>query len=143
MGQTTPPLDQIDPVEAWQPWEPTAKDPWDLKWAGHLYRRAAFGASPAELSEAAARGLPATLDLLMKGTPNADAVEQVVVRAGASIAPGGNQFDLRAWWVYAMINGGRPVQEKMTLFWHNHFATSIAKVQDAAKMYQQNLLIRR
>ena len=143
MGQTTPPLDQIDPVEAWQPWEPTAKDRWDLKWAGHLYRRAAFGASPAELNEAVARGLPATLDRLLNGTPNTDEVEKAVVKAGALIARRNNQFDLRGWWVYAMINGGCPLQEKMTLFWHNHFATSIAKVQNAEWMFNQNRLIRK
>ena len=37
-------LDNVDPIQAWEPWTPTDKDPWSLKWAGHLYRRAAFGA---------------------------------------------------------------------------------------------------
>src|SRR5262249_50272801 len=75
--------------------------------------------------------------------PNADAVERAVVEAGSHIARQGNQFNLRGWWVYAMINGGRPVQEKMTLFWHNHFATSIAKVQNTEWMFNQNKLIRK
>jgi len=39
------PLDKIDPVAAWQPWEPDAKQPWNLQWAGHLARRAGFGAN--------------------------------------------------------------------------------------------------
>src|SRR5260370_9748335 len=66
---TLKPLDQLDPVEAWKRWEPTDKDPFDQKWAGHLYRRAAFGATLAEMRAAEKRGLPATLDLLMKGEP--------------------------------------------------------------------------
>ncbi len=138
-----PPLDPIDPVEAWQPWEPTTKDPWDLKWAGHLYRRASFGASPAEMTEAVSRGLPATLDLLLKGTPDADAIEATLETVGSRTADRANPFELRAWWLYAMLNGRRAVQEKMTLFWHNHFATSIAKVQRTTWMFNQNRLIRR
>ncbi len=139
---TPPPLDQIDPVEAWQPWEPTAAEPWDLKWAGHLYRRAAFGASPGEMNDAVARGLPATLDLLIKGTPDADDIEKTLVAVGAKTADRANPFELRAWWLYGMLNGRRPVQEKMTLFWHNHFATSIAKVKRTTWMFNQNRLIR-
>ena len=41
-----------------------------------------------------------------------------------------------------MLQGGHPLREKMTLFWHNHFATSLAKVQDPALMFRQNGLLR-
>ena len=34
-----PPLEKLDPAEAWKPWRPDAKDPWDLRWAGHLCSR--------------------------------------------------------------------------------------------------------
>jgi uncharacterized protein (DUF1800 family) len=49
---------------------------------------------------------------------------------------------LRGWWVYCMLHGGHPLREKLTLFWHNHFATSIAKVRRTATMLQQNQLLR-
>ena len=39
---------------------------------------------------------------------------------------------LRAWWLYAMLEGGHPLREKLTLFWHNHFATSYAKVRSTS-----------
>ena len=39
----------IDPQTAWQPYTPTADNPWDLQKVGHVYRRAAFGASWADL----------------------------------------------------------------------------------------------
>ncbi len=72
MTVTFPTLDQIDPAEAWQPWQPTAADPWGRKWAAHLYRRAAFGASREDLLEAERLGLQGTLDLLCQGRPHAD-----------------------------------------------------------------------
>jgi uncharacterized protein (DUF1800 family) len=41
-----------------------------------------------------------------------------------------------------MLQSGHPLREKMTLFWHNHFATSIAKVQSTTLMFRQNCLLR-
>jgi uncharacterized protein (DUF1800 family) len=49
---------------------------------------------------------------------------------------------LRGWWLYCMLQGGHPLREKMTLFWHNHFATSLVKVQNPALMFRQNCLLR-
>ena len=41
-----------------------------------------------------------------------------------------------------MLNGGHPLREKLTLFWHDHFATSLAKVREPALMFRQNCLLR-
>ncbi len=49
---------------------------------------------------------------------------------------------LFGWWLYGMLEGGHPLREKLTLFWHNHFATSIAKVQSPKLMLRQNGLMR-
>ena len=46
--------------------------------------------------------------------------------------------ELRDWWLSRMAKGPRPLQEKLTLFWHGHFATSMQKVKDAYLMYLQN-----
>ena len=64
MTATFPTVDEIDPALAWQAWQPTAADPWGRKWAAHLYRRAAFGASRDDLLEAERLGFEGTLDLL-------------------------------------------------------------------------------
>ena len=77
-----PSLEKLDPVDAWKPWQPDAKNPWNLKWAGHLYRRAAFGAGLRELREAVTRGLPATLDRLLDGEPKAEERMQFLTRTG-------------------------------------------------------------
>jgi uncharacterized protein (DUF1800 family) len=63
-----------------------------------------------------------------------------VGRAAAARDDGGEQ--LRGWWLYCMLHGGHPLREKLVLFWHNHFATSIAKVLDPTLMFGQNCLLR-
>jgi uncharacterized protein (DUF1800 family) len=138
-----PPLDKLDPVDAWKPWEPSAADPWNRKWAAHLYRRAAFGASGAELAQAQKQGFGATLALLLNGQPGASDLVSTLNDTGRIAATrdaeGGQ---LRGWWVYCMLQGGHPLREKLTLFWHNHFATSITKVRDPKLMFRQNGLFR-
>ncbi len=52
-------------------------------------------------------------------------------------------LDLRRWWLDRMMNGPAPLLEKLTLFWHGHFATSIDKVKDAYFMWRQNDTLRR
>ncbi|MDP2830278.1 MAG: DUF1800 domain-containing protein [Sulfuricellaceae bacterium] len=49
---------------------------------------------------------------------------------------------MRAWWFEEMLNTPSPLTEKMTLFWHNHFVSSIQKVKQSTFMLKQNLLLR-
>src|SRR5262249_25150842 len=140
------PLDQLDPVEAWKPWVPDAGDPWSLKWAGHLYRRAAFGASWSDLQAAVKAGPQATLTKLLPPGPRQADFDQLMDTLGpeaGQLQPGdpGN-VTLQGWWLCRMIATLFPLQERMALFWHNHFATSVAKVQQFALMKLQNQLIR-
>ncbi len=50
--------------------------------------------------------------------------------------------DLIGWWLERMRESQDPLEEKMTLFWHGHFATSAVKVKDAFLMWQQNQTFR-
>jgi uncharacterized protein (DUF1800 family) len=52
-------------------------------------------------------------------------------------------FELREWWFREMLTTPSPLTEKMTLFWHNHFATSQQKVRFTPLLYQQNVMLRR
>src|SRR5262245_23371636 len=143
MAATLRPLDRIDPAEAWQPWRPTPDDPWGRKWAAHLYRRAAFGPNREDLLEADRLGPEGTLDLLLRGRPHADELRETLAdvgRVAAARDDGGRQ--LRGWWLYGMLHSGHPLREKLALFWHNHFATSLVKVQSPALMLRQNGLLR-
>jgi hypothetical protein len=140
---STPSLDRVDPARAWQPWRPDDDQPWSMRWAGHLFRRAAFGANLDELRRAVKDGSDPTIDRLLAGDPEAKSFEPLLAETGASIAKGEDESALRGWWLYAMLNSGHPLREKMTFFWHNHFATSITKVRSAEAMFGQNQALRR
>jgi uncharacterized protein (DUF1800 family) len=49
---------------------------------------------------------------------------------------------LKGWWLRRMLTGQRPLEEKMALFWHGHFATSAQKVKSGYANYQLNKLFR-
>src|ERR1700722_4090695 len=142
MAALSPKLDQIDPAEAWQPWRPCADDPWGPKWAAHLYRRAGFGPSRDDLAEAERLGPDGTLELLLRGRPHPQEIAETLNDVGRIAAETDDHGDqLRGWWLYVMLRGGHPLREKMTLFWHNHFATSLAKIKRPLLMFQQNQLM--
>jgi uncharacterized protein (DUF1800 family) len=112
-----------------------------LEKMAHLYRRAGFGATAAELRAAMDRGLDATLESLI----NYESVEEDVELKLAQLNPPldlSKLKDLQTWWLFRMLNTRRPLLEKMTFFWHNHFATAISKVDDAGLMLQQNQVLR-
>jgi uncharacterized protein (DUF1800 family) len=131
----------IDPAWAWSAYEPTEQNPWDLRGAAHLFRRAGFAATRAELEQAVSRE-PADVvaELVAAGEPESYQA-QIDSLIKASLATG-NVKRLSAQWVYRMLTTPAQLQEKMTLFWHGHFATSAAKVEDAELMQQQNELLR-
>jgi uncharacterized protein (DUF1800 family) len=132
-------LSKVDPGDAWKPWHPPLGT-WNRKWAAHLFRRAAFGARPAELEKALADGREKTLEKLLAGEPDkADRLDLLNETGRYYTDPG----SLRTWWLYAMLEGGHPLREKLTLFWHNHFATSYAKVRSTRLMYEQNVTLRK
>lgn len=133
---------EIDPHWAWAEYKPSSQSPWTLKQVGHLYRRAAWGANWAELQAALKIGPAATIDQLLTGRPGLDDFHARVARLAAPLEDTADEHRLRAWWLYVMMNSPHPLLERMTLFWHNHFATSNAKVQNVRYMYRQNQLLR-
>jgi len=130
----------IDPRWAWEPYQPSADSPWDVKKVGHLYRRAGFGATWPELEEGLKTGPQRTIDRLLKGGSGAD---PLTAQMEQSIIQANNGQQARAWWLYRMLNSTHPLREKLTLFWHNHFATSNAKVNNAGFMLGQYDLLYR
>jgi uncharacterized protein (DUF1800 family) len=135
--------DAIDPRWAWEPYRPTEQAPWDFKKVGHLYRRAAFGATWPELEAGVKAGPEKTIDALLHGGPALDAFEQETAKIGQVVARSNNGQQARAWWLMRMLYTPHPLREKLTLFWHNHFATSNAKVNNAGFMLGQYELMRR
>jgi hypothetical protein len=136
-------LARVDPEQAWAPWKPDDRDPWNARWAAHLFRRAGFGASPEQLAAAVRAGFEPTLRRLLDGEPRREKLDALLDRLGRRFASRDEIDKLRGWWLYAMLHSGHPLREKLTLFWHNHFATSVSKVKSATLMYRQNQLLRK
>ena len=100
----------------------------DIALMAHLMRRAGFGAPYEELEERATQGYEATVEELLhpENQPdgiNMDVLERYFVEWQGMIAGGPN------YWAWRMINSRRPLEEKMTLFWHGILCTGSSKVQ--------------
>jgi uncharacterized protein (DUF1800 family) len=108
----------------------------------HLYRRAGFGLSQRELKAAAARGREACIEELLHPEQVEDPLDARLAELTGELLDLSKLEDLQQWWLYRMIHTRRPLQEKLTLFWHGHFATANSKVNDARLMLQQNRLLR-
>jgi uncharacterized protein (DUF1800 family) len=142
---------------------------WNAATAAHLLNRAGFGGSPQDIENLRLMGLEGAVQWLVNyerfpdDTPPPDWTQAAAVTERAqyeavyrTATPDvkrefqrvGNQqdneriADLRYWWMRRMALGPRPFQEKMTLFWHGHFATSFEKVRSPYFLWLQNETIR-
>ena len=106
----------------------------------HLLRRAGFGASATEFEQYRQLGLSRTIDRLLnyEGVDNG-ALEARLKRLHLNMNVRG---DLERWWLLRMIYTARPLEEKMTLFWHGLLTSAISKVGRAEPMYVQNQFLR-
>ena len=110
--------------------------------AAHLIRRAGFGGTPDEIDELASRGREAAVDFLINFNQinNSEMDSLLASSFDFSDQQNINNGEIRRWWYTRMFTTKRQFEEKITLFWHNHFATSSAKVQDFFMFNQNNLL---
>ncbi len=140
MSQT---LADLRPADAWQPFEPSAQSPFNRRLAAHLYRRAGLAASSRDLDEAVKLGLQGTVKkLLSPGDSTAKFDQEMHSFAQVTLAANNPEL-LAGWWLHRMRHTPAPLVEKMTLFWHGHFATSAAKVREPELMLAQNEFLRR
>ena len=149
--------------------KPLSSEQWNYSTAAHLLNRAGFGGTPTEIQKLADLGPEKAVASLLNyenipdATPNPDwakpnpeelAKYREAVRTGTPEEKKAAQreqqqlfqrrmLELRGWWLQRMARGPRPFQEKMVLFWHGHFATSIEKVRSPYYMWRQNELFRR
>ena len=147
---------------------PLSASKWDYTTAAHLLNRAGFGGTPDDIQKLVLLGHEGAVSSLVDfekipdptsdpdwAHPDPGRAERR--RAAKNATPDQRQqmqkeerqienqriLELRGWWLQRMAKGPRPFQEKMTLFWHGHFATSFEKVRDAYYMWRQNELFRR
>ncbi len=157
-GQDYRPAGRLDAQRALERYN----GPWDERRAAHLFRRAGFGGSPEQITQAQRQGLHTTLEELINyplqsrlpGRPanltNVEALaaqypkpytlEQRRILRKASLE---NGRLLQTWWLERMLRTPAPLQEKMTLFWHGHFTSALQeKGIDAQAILRQNQLFR-
>jgi uncharacterized protein (DUF1800 family) len=104
----------------------------------HLLRRAGFGARPDELATYGAMSTTQAANALVGYDAIPDTVDSLIGKPGyagmtisGAFAPQSNINHARQRWLFRMVHSDRPLQEKMTLFWHNHFATGYNKIAGA------------
>lgn len=138
-------FDLWDPQDAWQPWEPTATDRWDFAKAAHLHRRAGFASSWNAVQEDANRPHVEVIQGLLSDEDSEEAARnrEADQNTGQILAAAGDSRRLAAWWLLRMVHSPEPALERLTLFWHGHFATSAEKVPETNLMWRQYLSLRR
>src|SRR5581483_405237 len=114
----------------------------NLRRVAHLLRRAGFGGSPDEIRSYAGMDFDQAVDHLVDYDAVAnDALEASVAdleeTLGTARLPA-----IQHIWLHRMLSTARPLEEKMTLFWHDHFATANYKVGRPPAMYAQIGLLR-
>lgn len=137
--------------------------------ARHLLSRISFGVTPAEIHALEGQDYTAAVDRLL-AKPNREAMtaapdwigmgpadlqqRQKAAEAQRKQGVDGKTLEvmlpvreqgreLKNWWVEEMIVTDQPLVERMTLFWHGHFASSLAKVRYPSSLFRQNALFRR
>ena len=117
----------------------------DVALMAHLLRRAGFGASRDELETYLAQGYEATVEQLLHpetapvGLEDDDLVRRYHVDENSALELASGQ----AYWLYRMINTRRPLEEKLTLFWHSVFATGYTKISQPRAILLQVEMFRR
>jgi uncharacterized protein (DUF1800 family) len=121
-----------------------------------LFHRTGFGPKPGEFAEALRAGIASTRSKILSPPSTVSYVTPpVLTDLGARPAPNSpavvefsqqlryqNQL-LFLWWLDEMVTSPHTLQEKMTWFWHGHWATSVGKVNYALPMFNQNVTMRK
>ena len=133
-------------LDLWAPYRPGPEAPWNRRRVVHLHRRAGFAASWPEIERDLNEGPEASITRVLEGkfrtgtaTEGFSAVSSALAEAAITAD---NADRLKAWWVHRMLCGPDPLGERLTLLWHDHFATSNEKVSDLSAMRRQNDMFR-
>ncbi|HJN11200.1 MAG TPA: DUF1800 family protein [Pirellulaceae bacterium] len=142
---------------------PLSADAWDYAKARHLLVRAGFGGTTEQVAKLHAMGLHGAVDFLVdyrhrpatniafRGSP-LERPEALQAKLGLEAREQYNYrrreeedaqaAQLRRWWLKRMVESPRPLQEKLTMFWHGHFATQYSVVPNSFAFYRQNQMLR-
>jgi uncharacterized protein (DUF1800 family) len=143
--------------------KPIAESGWDYAKARHLLYRAGFGGTPDEVNRLVAMGPHRAVEYLvyyhrrpapdipfaavMRERPQPferqlAAAERIILEQRRQQREGEQIQGMRTWWVRRMVESPRPLEEKLTLFWHGHFACEYQTLENSHFMFQQNQMFR-
>ncbi len=133
--------------------------PWTENEVIHLLKRTLFGATRTDINYFKSRSFLQSVDEILNPTaplPNPP-VKEYTSATDATILPGTTwvndpstdgtlnsqrRASFKKWWMGVLINQDRSIREKMTMFWHNHFATETTEVNNAQFVYKHHTLLR-
>ena len=128
---------------------------WDMGAARHLLCRTMFGPKYPEIKEASENPMEIELSSILSTVnppdPPGEWVNEPAPQWDALTTEEIQElidqyrewmWDLRYWWMKGMMRNPINIQEMITLFWHNYFATAQSKVFYPQAMYQQNSILR-
>lgn len=124
------------PSDPFGEYVPSAGDPWDLRKAGHLLRRTAFGANDLRLATTLSKSPKQAIADLFDFDPKQDPLNDLLEQLQGFVT----FKDIKAaqeWWFYRMLYTTRPLQERVALFWHGRLTSSAGKVDSANLMSGQ------
>jgi uncharacterized protein (DUF1800 family) len=139
--------------------------PWTKNEVTHLLKRTMFGAKKSDVDYFLTRSMNQSVDELMNPTApipapplknytnsNTTAGDpDFAVAAGKTwvntdtqdaFVDNNRKVSFRSWWIGNLINQDRSIREKMSLFWHNHFATQADEVESARYVYSHHKMLR-
>lgn len=143
--------------------KPLAGIAWDYAKARHLLWRAGFGGTADEVTKLHAMGLHAAVTHLVDFQKLPEPACSVDIRLPEPATVFENRLteparsklgnertsrrfqqlaQLRYWWLRRMVETQRPLEEKLALFWHGHFAVNFTKNENPHAMWRQNRLFR-
>jgi uncharacterized protein (DUF1800 family) len=137
-----------DPKTAWEPYRPSAAEPWDAARVAHLHRRAGFAATWGQVQRDVADGYEASVRRMLEGeSHSADGRHAAAFDELASLMEEDARRQptverVQLWWLFRLVFTPFPLAEKMTLVWHGHYATSNDKVRNPLAMLEQNVTLR-
>ena len=141
----------------------TYNGPWTANEVAHLLKRTMFGSTPEDINFFSAMNMSQAVDQILNvpitapsppvknysntNIPVTDPdfnipMGSTWVTINTTDADGQRRNSFKAWWIGLMINQERNIREKMTLFWHNHFATESNDIGRAIWAYNNNVLCR-
>ena len=110
----------------------------------HLYRRAGFGSTPELLEELSKKDYDTIVDDLVEIENVGDLPDEDILSRYYPQLQSTDNFGMdNTKWFYRMINSKKPLQEKMTLFWHHVFATGWTKSEQGPTMIDHIAMLRK